>query len=479
MSNKLVLFTDGSCRDNPGFGGFGIYGYLYSESNKPKNYKHPYHSTLYFTPTGIQRVKSDLTIEVHNIIEIIYALGNDKSTNNEAELKALVTGLKKANEIKNLISVKIYTDSNYIVQAFNDNLNNWVKNNWKRVDGKNITHIFEWSKVIQYRDSLNEMGCSVTVEWVKGHTDNKDENYSYGNNMSDIYSVIGSNYARINKQNQDTVVLDNIINYTDYKQSYENKDFVYYFKDMYFTSDNLDDKNYCFISTSDDPALFGKRNNASIFVTNIGYVPPVINQIKAFYRKIQRDYITTCCLKICKFENKDINRITEYIDIQYMLLPITTQPRTYSIIGEKTPFLYDNIINFPFIINAAEMFSKMTFIDSSINDINTTLIKFDVTDTFIDLNEHKLKLTNKDKDIDFTDLVKDRIEFKQKLIIKLSYDIPSYLAMKNIEKEIEKIYLIIETNDDNNYGTVYINIVTKSRNIYSSNIENKYLRKIK
>lgn len=480
MSNKLVLFCDGACRPNPGFAGFGIFGFIYTDADKPKNHKHPHHGTLYFTPTGIQRDKSETPIAVSHVLEMIYAVGNPQSTNNEAELKAIVASLKKASTIENLTDIAIWTDSNYIVSAFNENLDNWIRNNWRRIDGKIITHISEWEKIVQYRELFKEKGCNLSISWVKGHTESKDDNYSHCNNIADIYSVIGSNYARINNPSVDTVIMDNMLTYADYKKSYADKDFVFYFRDMYFSSDKeIDDRNYCFISTSDDPGLLGKRNNSSIFATNIGYIPPIINQIKAFYREINRNYITTCCLKINKLENKDIYRLSEYIDARLMLLPMPSQPRTYLLVGDKTPFLYENAVSFPFIVNAAEMFSKMTDIDSIINEENPNLYKFDVTDTFIDLQEHKLKITNKDKDIDFSDLVKDHIEFKQKLIIKISYDVPSFLALKNIESDIEKVQLIIETNPDNNFCTVYINITTNSRSIYSVNIGSKYLRKTK
>lgn len=480
MSNKLVLFCDGACRPNPGFAGFGIFGFIYTDADKPKNHKHPHHGTLYFTPTGVQREKSESPIAVSHVLEMVHAVGNPQSTNNEAELKAIVASLKKASTIENLTDIAIWTDSNYIVSAFNENLDNWVRNNWRRVDGKIITHITEWEKIIQYRDVFKEKGCNLSISWVKGHTESKDENYSYCNNIADIYSVIGSNYARINKPADDTVIIDNMLTYADYKKSYADKDLVFYFRDMYFSSDKeIDDRNYCFISTSDDPGLLGKRNNSSIFATNIGYIPPIINQIKAFYREIHRNYVTTCCLKINKLENKDIYRLSEYIDARLMLLPMPSQPRTYLLVGDKTPFLYENAVSFPFIVNAAEMFSKMTDIDSIIDEENPNIYKFNVTDTFIDLQEHKLKITNKDKDIDFSDLVKDHIEFKQKLIIKISYDVPSFLALKNIESDIEKVQLIIETNPDNNFCTVYINIATNSRSIYSVNIGSKYLRKTK
>ena len=480
MSNKLVLYCDGACRPNPGFAGFGIFGFIYTDADKPKNHKHPHHGTLYFTPTGIKREKSESPIAVSHVIEMIYAVSNPQSTNNEAELKAIVASLKKASSIENLTNIDIWTDSNYIVSAFNENLDNWVRNNWRRIDGKTITHITEWEKIIRYRDIFKEKGCNISISWVKGHTEHKDENYSYCNNIADIYSVIGSNYARINKPSDDTVVMDNLLTYADYKKSYADKDLVFYFRDMYFSSDkDIDDGNYCFISTSDDPGLLGKRNNSSIFATNIGYIPPIINQIKAFYREIHRNYVTTCCIKINKLENKDIYRLSEYIEARLMLLPMPSQPRTYLLVGDKTPFLYENTVSFPFIVNAAEMFSKMTDIDSVINEENPNIYKFDITDTFINLQEHKLKITNKVKDIDFSDLVKDHIQFKQKLIIKISYDVPSFLALKNIESQIEKVQLIIETNPDNNFCTVYINIVTNSRSIYSVNIGSKYLRKTK
>ncbi len=479
MTNKLVLFTDGACRPNPGFAGFGIFGYSYSDAERPKNHKHPHHGTLYFTPTGVKKEKSTSPIAVHNVIEIIQAVGNPQSTNNEAELKAVVAGLKKASEIEDLVEIAIFTDSNYIVSAYKENLDNWIRNNWRRLDGKTITHIGEWEKIIHYRELFKERNCILTIDWVKAHTEPKDDNYSYCNNIADTYSVIGSNYARINNPTEDTVLMEHTLSYAEYKKSYDSKDFIFYFRDMYFSSGNLDDLNHCFISTSDDPALLGKRNNSSIFVTNIGYIPPVVNQIKEFYRQIPRNYVTTCCIKINKLENKDIYRLSEFVDIKYMLLPMPSQPRTYMIVGDKTPFLYENTVSFPFIVNAADLFNRMSYIDTALNDDTPNLYRFDVTDTFIDIEQHKLKITNKDKDIDFSDLIKDSIDLKQKLIIKISYDIPSFLALKNIEEEIEKVYLVIEANVDNNFCTVYININTKSRSIYSVNIGNKYLRKTK
>ena len=473
-TKKVVLFCDGSCRPNPGYAGFGILGYVFKDSEKPKNHKHPHHATLYFTPTGIQKEKSESPIEVIDIIEVIQGLSNNQSTNNEAELNAIVTGLQLVKNIEDIGEVTIFTDSNYIVTAFNENLEKWKANNWKRIDGKPIIHLPEWSIIDDINELFKQQDIKLNINWIKGHSDN------YGNNIADIYSVIGSNAAKQLMSGKNEVILNQVISYADYKKSYNSKDFIFYFRDMYFSSDKLDDVNYCFISTSDDPALLGKRNNSSIFVSNVGYVPSVISKIKEFYRSIQRNYITTCCIKINKLENKDIYRLTEFINSDFLLIKsASSQNKAYYLVGDNTPFLYENTVSFPFIVNASAMFNRMTYIDSVIDEQMPNIYKYDVTDIFMDKENNKLKLTNKDKNIDLSEMIKNDIELKQSLIIKLGYDIPNFLALKNIEEEIEKIFMVIEANTDNNFCTVYMNIITKSRSIYSVNIENKYLRKYK
>lgn len=464
MGINFVCFCDGSCRGNPGYAGSGVYGYTYRESTKHKNHKHPNNSKYYFTSEGILTEKNTTPIEVIDIVEIIKAINSSNSTNNEAELLAVTTALQKARLMDNLKEVTIYTDSNYIVTSFNENIEKWKQNNWKRIDGKTIIHINEWTIIDNIHKEFIDKGIKLNINWVKGHSDN------YGNNIADLYSVIGSNAARQLTDNN-TTILDQVIPYSEYKESFNDKDFMFFFRDLYFSSNSLDDTNYCFISNSEDSNILGKRNNYSIFVTNIGYVPTIINDIKKFYRSIERDYTTTCCIKICKLENKNIYRLTKLIDIKYFLTKISCN--NYSLVGDKTPFLFENTINFPFIINASTLFSNMVYIDESMDNDQYNIIKKDITDDLI--KDGKLKITNKDKFLDFTEKLKDIITLKQKLIIKIGYDIPNYLALKNIEKDIKKVNMIILTNYDNNFCTVYINIVTSNRILYSTNIENKYL----
>lgn len=469
---KAVFYTDGSCRGNPGFGGYGVFGYIFKDSTRSKNIKHPVHNTINFTSTGLSKEKGQDNIEVTHIVEIIRSLNNPMSTNNEAELNAVLHAFKKAAHIPNLTSLTIYTDSNYIVSAYNENLTKWIENNWKRQDNKQIVHIAEWSVINGYRKAFAELGIDIKLIWIKGHSDN------YGNNISDLYSIIGSNYAKqnltVNNTDFNVDILDRTTTYSEYKKSYIEKDIVFFFRDLYFSSNKLNDVNYCFLSTSDNPNYIGKRDTSSIFISNIGFVPDIINRLKDVYRKADRNYVTTCCIKLNKFDNKDLYRLAHIIDVEKLIVKTDNIRRTvYSVVGDSSPFMYENSVDYPFIINASNLFTKMTYIDDEEYRARPNVYVKDITDRIV--REGKIVISNKEKDIDLSSLEFTGIELKQKLILNLGYDIPNYLSLKNIEESIHKVNLILEVDLSNNLCTVYINIEMSDRNIYSVNIENKYL----
>lgn len=473
IKQKAIYFTDGSCKGNPGYAGYGVYGYHYQLSDKPKNIKHPIHGTLYYTTTGVNKEKDTINIEVTRVIEIIHAINNYKSTNNEAELLAVVTAFEKASQIENLSELTIYTDSNYIVSSFNENLEIWKQNNWKRIDHKPIVHIKEWTIIDNFKKEFTEKDIKINVEWVKGHSD------IHGNNIADMFSVAGSNSARrqLNSKSSEfnSVILDSDLPYSEYKKSFIEKDILFFFRDLYFSSDKLNDTNYCFLSTSDNPNTLGKRDTSSIFISNIGYVPEIVNKFKSLYRSIERNYITTCCIKLNKFDNKELLRLAHLINIEDILVKnVSGRKTTYNLIKDTTPFMFENSVEYPFIINASKLFNKMLDVSNSDKSETDNLIVKDITDRIV--SDGKIVLSNKDKSVDFTDVIGNSVKLKQKLLVTVGYDIPNYLALKNIEKKIEKVYLILETKPDNNFCTLFINILMSDRNIYSVNIENKFLK---
>lgn len=130
MANKKVtIYTDGACSGNPGKGGWGsilIYG--------------------------------DVVKELSG--------GEDNTTNNRMELKAVIEALKA---LKSPCDVEIYSDSAYVVNAFTQKwIDNWIKNNWKTADKKNVKNVDLWQELLVLIKTHN-----VTFKKVKGHSDNE------------------------------------------------------------------------------------------------------------------------------------------------------------------------------------------------------------------------------------------------------------------------------------------------------------------
>lgn len=470
----FVAFADGSCVPNPGLGGYGVYGYLFHDSDRPKNIKHPAYSNLYFTSQGITAVKEERSIEVTTIVEVVKAINNPTSTNNEAELLAILTVFRKAVEIEHLSTLTVYTDSNYAVSAFNENLEKWKLNDWRRGDNKPVAHLTEWTLIDGYKKSFEDAGVQVRLVWVKGHSN------EHGNEMADLFSVIGSNSTKrqLNYpalEFQETL-LDSMLSYRDYKQSYLTKDIVFFFRDLYFTSSPIDDKHYCFLSTSENPNTLGKRDTSSIFVTNIGYVPPLVNRLKEVYRETSQGRTTTCCIKLSKFDNKELYRLAHLLDVRDLLIEHKDRSRTtYKLVRDTTPFMFENTVEYPFIVNAAKLFNGMLDV-SQIQPGDPEVLVRDITERIV--VDGKIVFSNRDKTLDFTDTVSDGVALKQKLLVTVGSDIPSYLALKNLEAQIQRVELVLHCKSDSNFCTLYINIHTSDRNLYSVNIENKFLRSL-
>ena len=128
---NVTIYTDGACSGNPGVGGWGAV-LFYNEFSK----------------------------------EISGAEG--ETTNNRMELTAAIRAL---NLLKEKCSVSLYSDSAYLVNAFNEKwIFGWKKKNWKK-EGKDIPNADLWKEL--YR--LNGFH-ELTFIKVKGHSDNEYNN---------------------------------------------------------------------------------------------------------------------------------------------------------------------------------------------------------------------------------------------------------------------------------------------------------------
>lgn len=131
---KVILYSDGSARENPdGPGGFGT-------------------RIEYTAPDG----------EVH-IRE--FSQGFKKTTNNRMELLGVITGLEA---LIKPCQVTIYTDSQYVCRAFNDNwIEGWIKKGWKRGKNEHVKNKNLWQRLLK---AMEIHDC--TYVWVKGHAGN-------------------------------------------------------------------------------------------------------------------------------------------------------------------------------------------------------------------------------------------------------------------------------------------------------------------
>ena len=95
--------------------------------------------------------------------------GKDNTTNNVMELTAVIEGLKL---LKFPCKVKLYSDSAYVVNAFNQKwIYGWLKNGWKNASKEPVKNKELWQE-------LYELTKIHEVEFikVKGHADNEYNN---------------------------------------------------------------------------------------------------------------------------------------------------------------------------------------------------------------------------------------------------------------------------------------------------------------
>ena len=125
---EVVIYTDGACSGNPGPGGWGAI-LMYKDK------------------------KMELAgYEPH-------------TTNNRMELTAPIVALSK---LKEPCSVTVYSDSAYLVNAFEKRwLAGWQAHNWLKSDKKPVENQDLWQKLLS-------LASTHSIKWirVKGHADN-------------------------------------------------------------------------------------------------------------------------------------------------------------------------------------------------------------------------------------------------------------------------------------------------------------------
>ena len=95
--------------------------------------------------------------------------GSKETTNNIMEITAVIEAIK---QLKRPCEIEIYSDSAYVVNAFNNGwIYNWIKNNWKTSGKDPVKNKELWQKLY----NLTKIHKVEFIK-VKGHSDNEFNN---------------------------------------------------------------------------------------------------------------------------------------------------------------------------------------------------------------------------------------------------------------------------------------------------------------
>lgn len=124
MKQKVIVYTDGGCRGNPGPGGWGAV----------------------------------LQWGAHE--KELYG-SEPETTNNRMELLAAISALEA---LKRPLSVELYTDSQYVRKGITEWIHNWKRNGWKTASKQPVKNQDLWQRLDAALSIHN-----VEWHWVKGH----------------------------------------------------------------------------------------------------------------------------------------------------------------------------------------------------------------------------------------------------------------------------------------------------------------------
>jgi len=126
VTPKVVIYTDGACRGNPGPGGWGA---------------------VLIAANGTEK---DL------------CGGEPATTNNRMELMAAIQAL---DALKKPCRVELHTDSTYVMKGITEWVRAWKARGWKTADKKPVKNDDLWKLLDEAR-----LRHEVDWRWVKGHS---------------------------------------------------------------------------------------------------------------------------------------------------------------------------------------------------------------------------------------------------------------------------------------------------------------------
>ena len=124
----VTVYTDGSCKPNPGPGGWA--------------------ALLRFSGR-----------------EIVLSGNDPQTTNNQMELKAAIAALEYVGKLGDACTIDLHTDSEYMRQGITQWIDGWLSRGWQARNGQLVKNQELWRKL----HDLTQVH-RVRWHWVRGHT---------------------------------------------------------------------------------------------------------------------------------------------------------------------------------------------------------------------------------------------------------------------------------------------------------------------
>jgi len=127
---KVMIYSDGGCSPNPGFGAWAV--------------------LLMFKRESGEVVKKELTGF------------NPNTTNNQMELTAAIEALEALNTA---CLVNFYTDSEYVKNGITTWMKGWIKNGWRTASKQPVKNQDLWERL-----HLATQRHTIQWHWTRGHS---------------------------------------------------------------------------------------------------------------------------------------------------------------------------------------------------------------------------------------------------------------------------------------------------------------------
>ena len=432
----LFAYTDGSCRPNPGYSGYGIHIVIGEEDKKGKVIADKFKLTDkgYVNKNNLKAFPAKKLYNVDKVIEV-FGYNKKSNTNNRAEVEAIIELYKYLPKLKlkyeELDEILILTDSTYALNIVNKILENKLIINEDTANKDLIEELEAQIKVCLFKTKLRK---------VEGHSND------LGNDRADMLAFMGQNK---NAKNPNVI--------KDQKVKEEDKDFwnsiepdkdIFFGKSLfYFFNDNV--KTYYMFNYKEDSDI-GKKLSSVQYVLIKKQEPDkdinlLIDKVKEVFKADRTPFLIYLSTLKDKKLYKDFIRygddflkvdiIKNYREPYITLKTITGQ----EIIREIYPQLLSKKVseNFDILEDVFSHYIKQTdeFKIKDITDLIYTKVekgkkkKQTVTIINPDFKNDKYK-------------IKVPIDKKNFIFVYPKYDLPPRNTLKRFEKIEPKIVLL-------------------------------------